>query len=258
MTGSRHPGHGTYPPLGTLKPVADDIWIVDGPLIGFGPKLMGWAPERLQMPFPTRMTVIRLRDGLFVHSPIPLTPELKDQVERIGRPHWIIGPSRLHHWWIPEWKAAFPGAGLYLAPRILEHAAGRIEGPARPLDTAGGYPWDDGIRTLPISGRVVTEVEFFHLASRTLILTDLIENFEPRRLPGRVTRLLTWLGGVRDPDGSMPRDMRLTFPRPVLKAAVETMIGWRPERVILAHGRWYDRAGTAELERAFRWLFGRN
>lgn len=258
MIGSHHPGHGTYPPLDMLKPVADDIWVVDGPLIGFGPKLMGWAPEWLQMPFPTRMTVIRLPEGLFVHSPTPLTPGLKDQVERIGRPRWVIGPSRLHHWWIPEWQAAFPDAGLYLAPRILEQAAGRIEGPAWPLDRADGYPWDHGIRTLSIPGRVVTEVEFFHLASRTLILTDLIENFEPGRVAGRLTRLLVRLGGVRDPDGSMPRDMRLTFPRPVLKAAVETMIGWGPERVILAHGRWYDRDGTAELERAFRWLLGRD
>jgi hypothetical protein len=32
------------------------------------------------------------------------------------------------------------------------------------------------------------------------------------------------------------------------------MIAWDPERIILAHGRWYERNGTAELKRAFRWL----
>ena len=26
----------TYPPLNTLKPVADNVWIVDGPVIEFG------------------------------------------------------------------------------------------------------------------------------------------------------------------------------------------------------------------------------
>lgn len=31
-------------------------------------------------------------------------------------------------------------------------------------------------------------------------------------------------------------------------------LGWNPERIILAHGRWYRRDGTAELRRAFRWL----
>ena len=54
----------------------------------------------------------------------------------------------------------------------------------------------------------------------------------------------------------MPRDMRLTFARhrPQLKAAVEKMIAWNPERIIIAHGRWYTVGGAAELRRAFRWL----
>lgn len=101
----------------------------------------------------------------------------------------------------------------------------------------------------------MTEAVFFHLKSRTLLLTDLIENFETERIGSPLMRFLTWIGGVRDPDGSTPRDMRLTFRRDkaALKAAVTCMIGWDPERIILAHGRWYDRNGRAELERAFRW-----
>jgi hypothetical protein len=102
----------------------------------------------------------------------------------------------------------------------------------------------------------MTEVVFFHRPTRTLVLTDLIENFERQKLASPLMRLLTRWGGVQDPDGQMPRDMRLTFARtkPQLRAAVETMVGWNPERVILAHGRWYDRDGTQELRRAFRWL----
>src|SRR3546814_2604514 len=51
-----------YPPLNTPKPIATDAWIVDGPIIRFG---MPWP----KMPFPTRMTLLRLGDGdLFVHS----------------------------------------------------------------------------------------------------------------------------------------------------------------------------------------------
>jgi hypothetical protein len=69
-------------------------------------------------------------------------------------------------------------------------------------------------------------------------------------------RWLTRLGGVQDPDGSMPRDMRQTFRghRTGLRHAVEQMIAWNPERIVLAHGRWYDADGAAELRRAFRWL----
>jgi hypothetical protein len=32
------------------------------------------------------------------------------------------------------------------------------------------------------------------------------------------------------------------------------MLDWDPERIIIAHGRWYDRDGGAELRRAFRWI----
>lgn len=36
--------------------------------------------------------------------------------------------------------------------------------------------------------------------------------------------------------------------------SVEAMIGWAPERIVLAHGRCYMRDGVGELERAFRKL----
>jgi hypothetical protein len=239
----------TYPPLNTLKPVAENVWVVDGPLIRFG---MPWP----KMPFPTRMTVVRLAgENLFIHSPTPLAPELHTGIERLGRPRWIVGPNRIHYWWAPDWRAAFPDADVYLAPRIKEQAGTRIDFASLPLDRRDGYPWDAEIATLPVMGSFMTEVVFFHRASRTLILTDLIENFEPRKL-GFVMRWLTRLGGVQDPDGAMPRDMRLTYAkhRNDLRIAVETMIDWNPERVILAHGRWYETGGTQELRRAFRWL----
>jgi hypothetical protein len=62
------------------------------------------------------------------------------------------------------------------------------------------------------------------------------------------------LGGIRDPDGRVPRDIAASFRRRPghLRDLATTMIGWEPERVILAHGRWYDGNGTAELRRAFR------
>lgn len=240
--------HATYPPLDTLKPVAPDVWIVDGPLIRFG-------PPGLKMPFPTRMTVIRLDGGgLFIHSPTPLTAGLNAEIAAVGTVRWLVGPNRLHYWWIPDWRGAYPDAAVYLAPRTYEQARGRIGFEAATLDADHRYPWDGAIATLPIAGRYMTEVEFFHRPSRTLVLTDAIENFEPGKLHSCAMRWLTRLGGVQDPHGAMPRDMRLSFSRERLCMAVETMIAWNPERVILAHGRWYDRDGAAELRRAFRWL----
>ena len=60
------------------------------------------------------------------------------------------------------------------------------------------------------------------------------------------------MGGAADPDGKAPFDMQLSFfrHRKAVRAAVERMIAWKPERVIIAHGRWYDANASFELNRA--------
>jgi hypothetical protein len=239
----------TYEPVNTLKPVAEDIWIVDGPVIRFG---MPWP----KMPFPTRMTVIRLKNGdLLLHSPTMADEGLIRAVKALGAPRHLIAPNRIHYWWIPDWHAAFPDAEVWLAPRVREQAGGRISFETSELAGRGKYPWEGEVETLAVEGGYMTEIVFFHRASRTLVLTDLIENFEPQKL-GPFMRLVARLGGVLAPDGQMPRDMRVTYRsnRAGMREAVETMIGWDPEHVIIAHGRWFRENGAAELRRAFRWL----
>jgi hypothetical protein len=56
----------------------------------------------------------------------------------------------------------------------------------------------------------------------------------------------------------MPVDLRSTFlrHREQMSEAVRAMISWAPERIIIAHGRWYETNAVAELKRAFRWLPG--
>lgn len=238
----------TYPPLDTLKPVAENLWIVDGPAIRFGLPL-------LKMPFPTRMTIFRLAGRrLFLHSPTRLTPALRTEILSVGVPHWIVAPNRLHYWWVPDWRAAFAGAPVYLAPRIREQAGARIAFDGLPLDRTDGYPWDEEIATLPVVGTYMTEIVFFHRRSRTLVLTDLIESFEPEKVESPFWRWLTRLGGVQHPDGQTPSDLRRSFAGPQLRAAVARMLAWQPERIIFAHGRWLERNGAAELRRAFRWV----
>jgi hypothetical protein len=53
-------------------------------------------------------------------------------------------------------------------------------------------------------------------------MTDLIENFESDKLRPGLVSWLAWLGAVRDPNGQMPRDMRLTFSKEELRQAVKT------------------------------------
>ncbi|TPN96577.1 DUF4336 domain-containing protein [Mesorhizobium sp. B1-1-5] len=237
-----------YEPIDVLKPVAPDLWIVDGPQIGFG-------VGPFEFPFTTRMTVMRLRNGdLIVHSPVALTPALRSAVELLGPVRFLVAPNSLHYWWLPDWKAVFPGAEV-LAVRGLRERAKRPIAVDRLL-VGRGSPWPAEVDLLVVRGDVLTEAVLFHRASQTLVLTDLIENFEPGRIHSWFLRLIVRLAGAADPDGKAPIDMRLSFfrRRRTLRAAVDQMLAWQPERVIIAHGRWYDKDGTAELRRAFRWV----
>ncbi|TPJ33935.1 DUF4336 domain-containing protein [Mesorhizobium sp. B2-8-3] len=237
-----------YEPIDVLKPVAPDLWIVDGPRIGFG-------VGPFEFPFTTRMTVVRLRSGdLILHSPVALAPALRSAVELLGPVRFLVAPNSLHYWWLPDWKVAMPRAEV-LAVRGLRERAKRPIAVDRLL-VGRASPWPAEIDLLVVRGDVLTEAVLFHRASQTLILTDLIENFEPGRIHSWFLRLLVRLAGAIDPDGKAPIDMRLSFfrRRRALRAAVRQMLAWQPERVIIAHGRWYDKDGAAELRRAFRWV----
>ncbi|MGN6819544.1 MAG: DUF4336 domain-containing protein [Sphingomonas sp.] len=243
-------GYRTYDPLGVLKPVAENIWIVDGPEIRFRYAL-------LRIPFPTRMTVVRLPDGgLWLHSPTPADVALVEQVRALGPVTDLIAPNTIHYWWVKDWSVLFPAARVWAVSRMARGARHRLP-PHRMLGEAPPPEWGGAIDQLVVTGsRVIMEAEFFHRPSRTLIMTDMIENFEESRFRSRFYRWLSHIGGVVDPDGRPPSDIRFSFRgrHDALRRDVETMIGWAPERLIMAHGRWYPTGAVDELHRAFRFV----
>ena len=237
-----------YEPLNTLKPVGDDIWIVDGPHISF-----------YGLPFSTRMTVIRLASGdLLIHSPTVLTDGLEAEVTALGNVRHLVSPNWIHYAYIADWQKAFIGTVAWASPNVRPRALKYEVDIAfdRDLGEVAEPEWADEVDQLIVHGsRAHVEVVFFHKASKTLILTDLIENFEKPKLPWWL-RYVIGLAGNVDPDGKAPVDMRMSFigGKAKLRAAVQQMIDWGPEQVVLAHGRWYERDGTKELRRAFRWV----
>lgn len=241
-----------YEPLNTLKPVAEDIWIVDGPIVRM-------ALYGASIPFPTRMTVIRLGRGeLFLHSPTALVESLRAELERLGPVRHLVSPNKLHYASIAEWKAAYPGAVAWASPGVRERAAAQRITVRFDQDLGDGPEpaWAADIDQLTFRGsRFMDEVVFLHRKSRTLLLADLIENFERARV-GFVQGLLVRLAGAADPDGQAPLDLRMTFlgRKQQARECLHRVEAWKPERIIMAHGRWYPSGGERELQRAFRWL----
>jgi hypothetical protein len=99
------------------------------------------------------------------------------------------------------------------------------------------------------------EVVFFHARSRTLILTDLIENFRPESFNWQ-QRLIARIGGVLFPNGRTPLDWRLTFifGKKQAKASLRTILGWKPKNIILSHGECILGGGEDFLKNSFSWV----
>jgi hypothetical protein len=241
-----------YEPINTLKPAGEDLWVADGPI-----ERMAYLGASI--PFPTRMVVARLANGgLFLWSPTEPAKGLRSEVDALGAVAHLVSPNKIHYAHIAAWKRAYPGAMAWASPGVRERAASRGVGVSFDGDLGDGpeEAWSGDLDQLVFRGsRFLEEVIFLHRKTRTLILADLIENFEPGKIGG-AWRWLIRLAGAVDPDGKAPIDLRLTFSggKDAARASFERMVAWRPERVIMAHGRPYERDGTAELRRAFRWL----
>lgn len=106
-----------YRPLNTLKPIADNIWIADGDMIHMR------FPLGIQIPFSTRMTLVRLRDGsLWCHSPIAPHPALLAEIDALGEVCHLVSPNKIHYAYIAAWKKHYPQATAWASAGVRERA----------------------------------------------------------------------------------------------------------------------------------------
>lgn len=241
-----------YEPLNIPKAIDEDIWIVDGPIVRM-------AMYGIHIPFPTRMTIVRLNNNeLWCHSPIELVPELKERIDALGLVRHLISPNKIHYAHIGSWAKAYPEAIAWGSPGVVERAAQqKIEVTFHAfLDDEAPIDWSEEIDQLVFRGsRFMDEVVFFHRKSYTVILADLIENFELNKV-SKNFHLLIKLAGCAAPNGKVPLDLRTTFwgRKNQGRACLEKMLKWEAKKIILSHGKCYEENGNAELIRAFAWL----
>ena len=227
-----------------LQSVADDVWVAQQVLA---------KPGRVRIPI--NMTVIRLRDGaLLLHAPTEIDDALGAALDALGPVRHVVAPNSFHHLFVAPCLRRYPGAALYLAPGLPRkrpdlQAAGVLGGDS--------LPWSSELDTLTIEGAPkLREVAFFHRASRSLLVTDLLFNMtHPAtattglvlRMMGTYRRLAVsrmWRFYTKDVNAQRP--------------TLEALLAWPFERIIPAHGTVYD--GAAPLlpaREAVRAAFGK-
>nr|WP_305097790.1 hypothetical protein [Croceibacterium sp. D39] len=198
--------------------------------------------------------MIRLSEGgLFVWSPIALSQNLKAQVDALGQVEFIVAPNAVHHLFFGDWASAYPEALLFGPARLMRK---------RPeiawdgtLEDAAVAGWAADINQVVVRrGQIDIETVFFHRASGTAVFADLIQHFER-----------TWFKGWRAfaarldlmtaPQAEVPRKFRLALGKgAAARTAVERILQWPIERVVMAHGEPVMRDGHAFIADRFRWL----
>ncbi len=238
----------TYPPLDTLKPVADNIWIVDS-----GPHHM------LGLPMPVRMTVVRDGSGgLLLHSPTRYTPGLAAELAAIGEVRHFLAPNSAHWVYVKEWLRCFPNTTAWAVAALLRRKPVQSSGiPFRQIGE-GRIESFDGVEVLIVpAGDSFQEAVLWHPSSRTLVLTDLVVNVETRKLPA-LLRPGAHIAGVAAPEGRAPIYLRafVSLHRRQARPAAERLLALDAVRVIFSHGLWYDKNGQIRLRRSLAWLTG--
>ncbi len=226
-----------------LEAFGPSLYVADGPAVSF-----------FGFPYPTRMVVARLSDGnSWVWSPIALTEDLTNAVEAIGPVRYILSPNKIHHLFLSEWSEHWPDARLYAPPGLAQKKP-----ELRFVAELGDEPdpgWAADIDQVIFRGSfAMEEVVFFHRASRTAIVCDLIQRHPESNMSGWKGMLMR-LDGLVGEHGSTPREWRATFlRRGPARAARDNVLGWKADRLVIAHGECAQSEATSIIAKALNWI----
>jgi hypothetical protein len=238
----------TYPPLDTLKPVTNGVWIVDsGPMTAMG-----------FVQLPIRMTVLRLYDGsLMLHSPTRFTATLKQELEQVGLIAHLVAPNSAHWMFVKEWQDRCPAVRTWAAPGLYRRGQVRRMGVHIDHEMQDGAlaHWPGEIDRVLIEGVGFAEVALFVKHAKLVVLTDLVLNLEASKLPPAL-RPVAGLAGVLAPDGKAPLYLRalIKLKRTQARRAAKRLVAYKPDLTIFTHGRWFDSGAEEKLRKSLAWL----
>ena len=221
-----------------LREVTTDLWVAEQPLGFFG------------IDVGCRMSCIRLREGVALHSPIELQPQLQEAVARIGEVRWLIAPNRFHHLFVSDWAQAHPDAEVFIAPGLRKKRADL----AAATDLSETVtPWGRDLATVRLRGApAMDEFVFFHSPSATLVITDLAFHFGAEA--PWATRLMIRISGRLGELAPTRLERFLIKDRQAFRSSLERVLEWPFERVVVAHGTILESGGREALAKGYGWL----
>lgn len=217
-----------------LQQLHADLWICRVPY---------WA---MGMPLGRQLVVVRLPGGgLWVHSPVPMSPELRAELATLGEVRHVVGPNLWHDECLREFQADYPAAQFHAAPGLAAQKTDVRFGAE--LSDVPHPEWSAVLEQHLVRGMPrMNEVVFFHPASRSLIIADLAFNLGPDG-PWWFA-LLMRAYGAWNRFGPTPLEKILMKDKAAVRASLDRILTWDFDRVIVGHGRNLE----TDAKRVFR------
>jgi hypothetical protein len=217
-----------------MLPLADGLWIKNYPL-----SVLGTQHGRT-------VTVLALASGkLVVHSMAPFSPQDAAEIRSLGEVGWLVEAMLLHDTYAKLGRDTFPGAP-FLGPSGFDEV---VQFPTAPLLPTPAE-WAGEIEVVELAGAEhLKEHVFFHIATRTLIVADLVFNFRPDER-GWNYFVHRHIGGMqRYP--AMSRIFRFCIQdRAAFRRSIDQIMALDFDRIIVGHGNVIETNGKALLHQA--------
>jgi hypothetical protein len=221
----------------TLREVTEGVWIASDSVRIVGTKLS------------SNMTVLRLAgDALLLHSPVSMTPERRDAVERLGEIAHLYAPNTFHHRWIGEWAAAFPSARVHAPSELAKEL--RID---RAHDKEPDSSFAGVLDEQHFAGFRLHETALVHRASRSLVVADLAHNIG--RPQDGWTKFYTRVMGFYD-RVALSRVIRWTAfsDKGATRAGIDALLALPFENMLVGHGEPVLADARSTFSEVYAWL----
>jgi hypothetical protein len=200
------------------------------------------------------MTVLKLRNGqILIHSPCSFDEALKQEVAALGQVAAIIAPGNFHWLHVRSCQQAFPTALTYICPGVETRSKGKVAFDYILTDAAPAL-WAGELSQVLLQGtRIMREVAFFHDASRTLILVDLVENVTSAT-PGtnRFLRFVFRTIGMWNRPSPAPEYRFAWGDKELVRNSMVRILAWDFQRVVLSHGDLITSDAKQVVRRSWR------
>ncbi len=200
----------------------------------------------------TRSTIVKTDTGLTIISPGPFSKNQVAEIQELGPVVGLVAPNLMHHLFMAEAQKHFPEARVWIASG-LEQKRKDLKFDDVLTDESPEL-WRDEMEQICVPGFPrLNETAFFHKSSRTLILTDLVFNFEA--MDHTLTRWVLRMNGALGRFGPS-RLLRYFFlqDQAVFSVVLAKILEWDIESVIVAHGKVLQSNGRNALREAYCWL----